>query len=339
MLKRRKSLRKKSFNKRRLLKYFLLLAVLAVCGLFFYLSPKYKADTNPMSIFPPTFSSVEVSLPGMGERDIIYVAAERISKDKYINKYQITKLLPDKSSIEGSSHINYDFKNIDHNRWWLIREGDYYSNKKYGCDKYRFKTTLYPFSEKDYSTGWLYYDDKCTKKIPGSDGNAAPTNSSGSTSTNDSGSSTTTTTTNNSSSDDSATTPTNSSNSASTTATATLDHQTVSKDSAPTFALKPSTETDGGATSGKIEVGLNPDGTSGGSYEWKGYIKTFYYYAIRLGAALVVLMLVFAGYTYVTSNGDSSKLGTAKERVFGAIIGYLLLLFVGFILNYLGLSK
>jgi len=90
-----------------------------------------------------------------------------------------------------------------------------------------------------------------------------------------------------------------------------------------------------------VAVGLCPDGSAScpDGYEWKTYVIAFYYYAVRLGAVLVVLMIIYGGYTYIIAQGDSTKLNNAKDRIFGAVIGYLLLLIVGVILNYLGLDK
>ena len=331
MSKRRKTLRRKSFNKRSLLKYFLLLTVLAVSALFFYLSPKYGADKNlsPASLFPFEIKGdgieddrkdwIKTYFPGMVEGEYAWVTAKRISTDKYINKYEITEIKTTSQKKADSGTWNLDFKNISNNRWWIVVNGTYLQGKE--CKVVSGETALYRWDLKWDTDHALYsnkVDNKCTNKIPGSDGNvpstpapAAPADTP----------------------DTPGTAPAAPADTPGTTPA--LDHATVSPDSAPTFAL-------GGTASekvaDKIEVGLNPDGTTGGSYSWKDYIIAFYYYAVRLGAVVVVLMIVYAGYTYITSNGDSAKLGNAKERIFGAIIGYLLLLLVGLILQYLGLS-
>ncbi|MDO8444013.1 MAG: hypothetical protein Q7S80_00725 [bacterium] len=90
-----------------------------------------------------------------------------------------------------------------------------------------------------------------------------------------------------------------------------------------------------------VQVGICPDGLPNcpQGYDWKTYVIAIYYYAVRLGAVLVVLMLIYGGYTYIISQGDSTKLTNAKDRIFGAVIGYLLLLIVGVILKYLGLDE
>lgn len=93
--------------------------------------------------------------------------------------------------------------------------------------------------------------------------------------------------------------------------------------------------------SAAVQVGICPDGSVScpQGYDWKTYVIEFYYYAVRLGGLLVVLMLIYAGYTYIIAQGDSAKMTSAKDRAFGAVIGYLLLLIIGLILNYLGLDK
>lgn len=91
-----------------------------------------------------------------------------------------------------------------------------------------------------------------------------------------------------------------------------------------------------------VQVGICPDGSPGPctkSYDWNTYVIDFYYYAIRLGGVLVVLMMIYGGYTYIIAQGDTTKMTSAKNRIFGAIIGYALLLIVGLILKYLGLDK
>lgn len=105
-----------------------------------------------------------------------------------------------------------------------------------------------------------------------------------------------------------------------------------------------------------VSVGICPDGSNDcGSvdYQWmckakgesgynancKSYILEFYKYALRLGAILSILMIIYAGYLYVFSQGDTSKLGQAKEVLTGTLLGFLLLLTVGIILNFLGLPS
>lgn len=90
-----------------------------------------------------------------------------------------------------------------------------------------------------------------------------------------------------------------------------------------------------------VQVGVCPDGNTDCSsgYNWHSYIEAILSFAQKLGIAIVVLSVIYAGFVYVTSRGDSSKISTAKDRVIGAIVGYILLLLVGTIYNYISLSK
>lgn len=85
----------------------------------------------------------------------------------------------------------------------------------------------------------------------------------------------------------------------------------------------------------------NADGsfTCKSDFEWNSYVTAIYGYAIILGGTLSVLMIVFAGYTYLTSQGDTTKINSAKEILLGAILGFLILLTVRLILDFIGLPS
>ena len=94
------------------------------------------------------------------------------------------------------------------------------------------------------------------------------------------------------------------------------------------------------ARAAEVAVGICPDGTSGvgcsKTYNIHTYFADIYSYAFKLGSVLVILMLIYGGYVYMTSQGDSTKLNTAKDRVVGAVLGYLLLYVLGAIMKYIG---
>lgn len=79
--------------------------------------------------------------------------------------------------------------------------------------------------------------------------------------------------------------------------------------------------------------------TSGGCISsfpgWVEYVEAIYDFSLKAGGVLVTLMVVYAGYMYMTSAGDTTKLSAAKDITFGAIIGYIVLLMVGPILKFL----
>ena len=89
----------------------------------------------------------------------------------------------------------------------------------------------------------------------------------------------------------------------------------------------------------KVSVGLNPDtvGNPTGMYNYEDYIHAIYMWAIQIGSVLTVLMIIYSGYIYMTSQGDSSKINTAKDIFMGTLLGFIILLAVGIILDYIGL--
>jgi len=92
------------------------------------------------------------------------------------------------------------------------------------------------------------------------------------------------------------------------------------------------------ANAAKVEVGVPVPGTSGTSYDFKGYVKAIYTFAIRIATPLVILMIIYAGYIYLFSQGDTTKVNQAKDILSGAILGYLLLLVIGVILTFIGIT-
>jgi len=87
----------------------------------------------------------------------------------------------------------------------------------------------------------------------------------------------------------------------------------------------------------KVAVGVCVNGQCNLTYT--EYVRQFYIYSIRLGLTLTGVMIMFAGYTYLVSQGDTTKLNKAKEYLTGAIIGFFLLITVWIIVGFLGLDK
>ena len=94
----------------------------------------------------------------------------------------------------------------------------------------------------------------------------------------------------------------------------------------------------------------DPDKCNSANYQWAckpgttppdgtciSYIGEIYKYSLRLGAVLTVLIIIYAGYLYVFSQGDTSKLTQAKELLVGTLLGFLLLLTIGLVLDFIGL--
>jgi hypothetical protein len=62
-------------------------------------------------------------------------------------------------------------------------------------------------------------------------------------------------------------------------------------------------------------------------------VKYFYEWGIFIGGVAAFISLVFGGFLYLTSAGDPGRLREAKDRIFSAIIGLVLLLGIYLILN------
>lgn len=63
------------------------------------------------------------------------------------------------------------------------------------------------------------------------------------------------------------------------------------------------------------------------------YIKSFYTWGLSIVGVLAVLMLMAGGITWLTSAGDSGKIGNAKKMISGSLFGTLLLVGAYFFLN------
>ncbi len=64
-----------------------------------------------------------------------------------------------------------------------------------------------------------------------------------------------------------------------------------------------------------------------------GLIGNFYKWVLGIGALIALLVLIYGGIVYTTSAGNESRIGEAKEWVFGALIGLFLLFGSYLVLN------
>jgi hypothetical protein len=55
-------------------------------------------------------------------------------------------------------------------------------------------------------------------------------------------------------------------------------------------------------------------------------VAWFYYFVITIAGMAVFAMLVWGGFTWLTSTGDPSKIGNAKDRIYSAFLGLILIL-------------
>lgn len=74
---------------------------------------------------------------------------------------------------------------------------------------------------------------------------------------------------------------------------------------------------------------------TGGSYG--EYIGATYSFALKAGIGLTVLMIIYAGYRYMTSQGNPSAINEAKDIIIGSLSGFSLLLLVHMIISILDL--
>lgn len=86
-----------------------------------------------------------------------------------------------------------------------------------------------------------------------------------------------------------------------------------------------------------VELGVSIDGLTQLT-SFNDYIEHLYRYSLIAGGALATLIIVYAGILYMTSQGESSRLQSAKDYFLGAIIGMAILLLMGTILNFIGAS-
>lgn len=89
-----------------------------------------------------------------------------------------------------------------------------------------------------------------------------------------------------------------------------------------------------------VSVGVPIPGSGKTSYtQWNQYLSDFFKFAETVGVSLGVLMIVWAGYLYMFSAGDSTKLNSAKEYLLGAVIGLALLYLINYISLLLGICN
>ena len=68
-------------------------------------------------------------------------------------------------------------------------------------------------------------------------------------------------------------------------------------------------------------------------------VGDYYNIAVNIGFPLGVVIIIYAGYLYITSTGNPETVGQAKQLLVGAISGLLILLLAGLILGSGGLIE
>ncbi|MFA5158308.1 MAG: hypothetical protein WC451_03950 [Patescibacteria group bacterium] len=89
----------------------------------------------------------------------------------------------------------------------------------------------------------------------------------------------------------------------------------------------------------EVGVGFSNDTIkSGVAYSFSDYIKNFYAFSMKAAVVLCTLMVVYAGYKYLTSRGDSSSINEAKDILFSTLMGAALLMLVVFVGSLAGVT-
>lgn len=87
-----------------------------------------------------------------------------------------------------------------------------------------------------------------------------------------------------------------------------------------------------------FEAGISIPGHTGNTYDsYTDYIIAIFTFALRAGAILTVLMITYAGFKYMTSQGNQSAVNEAKDIIIGSLSGFAMLLLIYLILNILGM--
>jgi len=122
-----------------------------------------------------------------------------------------------------------------------------------------------------------------------------------------------------------------------------------SPESVPSSAVTPTVSASTSASSGRlsdpgeegIDVGVEFPGTgikSDGNYKFNVYIRAIYAYSMKVAVALSILMVIYAGYKYLTSRGEASALNEAKDILFSTLMGAALLMLVVLVAHIAGIN-
>jgi hypothetical protein len=87
----------------------------------------------------------------------------------------------------------------------------------------------------------------------------------------------------------------------------------------------------------KFNPTINIPGDGDIQYTFFEYVSAWVNYLVKfLGPVLAMIMIVVSGILYLTSRGDDNQVTKAKDLLTGAIVGYLLLIFLRLIFDLLG---
>lgn len=83
-----------------------------------------------------------------------------------------------------------------------------------------------------------------------------------------------------------------------------------------------------------ITSGVDSAGSSGAPSDVDGLIKTVVNILLFLLGAVSVIMIIIGGFKYVTSQGDSSSLTSAKNTILYAVVGLVVAIAAFAIVNF-----
>jgi hypothetical protein len=95
------------------------------------------------------------------------------------------------------------------------------------------------------------------------------------------------------------------------------------------------------ATTDEIGIGVGLPGTTvenPGTYTFPQYVHGLYEFAIKVAVALCTIMIIYAGYKYLTSKGDTGAINEAKDILFSTLMGAALLILVVLVGNISGFN-
>jgi hypothetical protein len=87
----------------------------------------------------------------------------------------------------------------------------------------------------------------------------------------------------------------------------------------------PGAQTTGGTTGGSPIKLINPLGISG-STGLEQFLSNILDFVIRIGTIVVILMMVYVGFKFVSARGDPGEISKAREMLLWTVVGALILL-------------
>jgi len=88
-----------------------------------------------------------------------------------------------------------------------------------------------------------------------------------------------------------------------------------------------------------VQTGVEIPNAGTTNHTYTTYVAAIYKFAVIIGTSLAVLMIVYASIKYITAAGNQTATNDAKDIILNAILGFVILLLISFILNALGVPR